>query len=113
MPALIKKYRNHYIVGSEVHDAVGQAMNYLRSFDESAPMISQDFGVDVRRSSATVVIGHGDFVAGEASRKDVSTTLRTYNSHLSRVQVITFDDHIDGARAALKASDLAGEPELT
>ncbi len=113
IPALIKKYRNHYIVGSEVHEAVGQAMNYLRSFDESSPLISQDFGVDVRRSSATVVIGHSGFVSGEVSRKDVSTTLRTYNSHLSRVQVITFDDLIDGARAALKASDLAENPELT
>lgn len=105
IPNLVKSHRNHYIVGPDVHEAVGQAMNYLRSLDENAPVIMQDFGVDARRSSATVVVGHRAFLTGPATEKEVATTLRTYNSHLSRVQVITFDELIAGARVALRASD--------
>ncbi len=35
IPKLIQKHRNHWIIGDAVHEAVGQAMNYLRWLDEA------------------------------------------------------------------------------
>lgn len=77
VPALIKSHRNHLIVGPEVHEATSQAMNYLRALDESSALISQDFGFDVRRADATVVIGHSAHLMHTRSAGDISQTLRT------------------------------------
>lgn len=110
IPRLVEPYRSHLIVGSDVHQAVGQTMNYLRALDEQSASIQQNLGIDVRRATATVVIGHPQFVSGNRSALDVSQTLRTYNSHLSRVQVITYAELIDGAKAALRLIDI--QPEL-
>lgn len=106
IPKLVMKHRNHLIVGQEVHLAVAQAMNYLRELDEHSALIRQDLNIDVRRATATVVIGHP--VHTEFSEEQVAQTLRTYNSHLARVEVITYAELLAGAAAAL---DLAS-PEL-
>jgi hypothetical protein len=100
---LVIAHRSHHIVGPGINEAVGQAMNYLRTCDEERPSILTNLGIDCRRAAATVVIGHVDFVNG-VDRKTVLETLRTYNSHLSRVQVITYDELIAGARQALSIS---------
>lgn len=112
IPKLVERYRNHLIVGSEVHAAVSQAMNYLRAMDEQSAIISQSMNVDVRRATATVVIGHPQFSKGGWTEQDatanaqrVSETLRTYNSHLARVEVITYADLIEGATAALQLAE--------
>ena len=103
VPKLIKKYRSHLIVGDEVNEAVGQAVNYLTSLDEERDHILAKLGVDVRRASVTVVIGHTDFVT-DFTPHEVHETLRTYNSHLARIEVITFDELVDGARQSLSLS---------
>lgn len=76
------------IVGSEVHRAVGQAMNYLCHLDETRDQILTRFRIDTRRSSATVLIGHPDFVE-DFSREEVDETFRIYNSHHARLRFST------------------------
>ena len=100
---LIKKHRNHLIVGDDIHAAVSQAINYLLALDEQRAQILIDLGIDVRRATATVVVGHVDFVEG-FSPEEVHETIRTYNSHLSRIEVITYDELSAGARRSLDFS---------
>lgn len=100
---LIRKHRNHLVVGDEVHEAVSQAMNYLVALDEQRAQILTDLGIDTRRASAVVVVGHTDFVE-DFTPEQVHETIRIYNSHISRIEVITFDELISGARNSLDFS---------
>lgn len=103
IPGLIRKHRNHLVVGDEVHEAVSQAMNYLLALDEQRAQILTTLGVDVRRASATIVVGHTDFIEN-FTMEEIHETIRTYNSHISRIEVITFDELIAGARRSLDFS---------
>lgn len=94
---LVVGHRSKLVVGPQVNLAVGQVMNYLRTFDERRSQVKEDAGVDPRRATATVVIGHPMFAKGGADKDDIAETLRTYNSHLSRVEVITYKELLDGA----------------
>jgi hypothetical protein len=64
IPSLVRKHRNHWIVGTDVHEAASQAMNYLRTLDNTGAALTtihaNEFRVsyDMRRTFATVVIGH-------------------------------------------------------
>ncbi|TGD89227.1 DUF4263 domain-containing protein [Mycolicibacterium sp. CH28] len=98
---LIRKVRNHLMVGGAVHEAVSQTQNYLRSLDEERFRINTTFGIDPRRVHATVVIGHVDHSNDPMPHADVYETLRTYNSHMSRITVITYDQLVTSARNAL------------
>jgi hypothetical protein len=109
IPSLVKKHRNHWIVGKDVHEATMQATNYIRSADEQAlsvqSLVREELGFEValRRVSATVVIGHRDHVAAEdLPEGQLALALRTYNSALARVQVVTYDELLEGARRALE-----------
>lgn len=102
---LVVGHRNHLIVGDSVHEATSQAMNYLRSLDEQGPVIERalsEIGITLgtRRVFATVVIGHPDHVNGR-TEAEIEETLRTYNSHLSRVEVVTYKSLLDAAARAL------------
>jgi hypothetical protein len=66
-----------------------------------------EFGIDTRRASATVVIGYPDFQRNPEVA-EVHETLRIFNSHLSRVEVITYHQLLDRAGRML---DLAGKPD--
>jgi hypothetical protein len=98
---LVRRYRNHLVVGACVNEAVGQAMNYLRSLDEQRHQILADLKIDCRRASITVVIGHTSFVSANCDRTEILETVRTFNSHLSRITVVTYDTLIDAAERAL------------
>jgi hypothetical protein len=94
IPNLVRRHRNHWIVGNEVHEATSQVFNYLRTLDGQGPSITtayrDDFGVDydMVRLFATVVIGHPHHVKHEdADARLVERTIRSYNAHLSRVEV--------------------------
>lgn len=107
--SLLKKHRNHWIVGAPVHDATMQAFNYLRSADEQALQLQTnvaeelDIHIKLRRSFATVVVGHRDHVTNsDAPAGALELALRTYNSHLSRVQVVTYDQLLESAERALQ-----------
>jgi hypothetical protein len=111
IPKLVEKHRSHYRVGDEVHEAVSQAANYLRSLDEHRATILADLKLDPRRASATVVIGHPMFVEDRVPQELIAETIRTYNSHLSRIEVMTFADLIDGVEGSFALSDAGGEVE--
>ncbi len=105
---LVRKHRNHQIVSNDVHEAVAQCMNYLRGFDELGAShqtyYHNELGLDydLRRAKGTVIIGHPELTASdEVTREQVEQTIRSYNAHLSRVQVITFADLVDSAERAL------------
>ncbi|MEU9348206.1 Shedu anti-phage system protein SduA domain-containing protein [Streptomyces sp. NPDC048278] len=104
---LIKRHRNHAVVGNDVHLAVGQLMNYIKQLDQQGAAMEQAFrnehGVeyDMSRLCGTVVIGHSHHVP-EYNRKQIDQTIRTFNSHLSRVQVLTYEDLLDRAEMTLR-----------
>jgi hypothetical protein len=101
IPALYKVYRNHIIMGNDVHEAVSQTENYLHTLDAEAYTIEGKFKIDVHRSFGTVVVGHINHVRGELDSDECNRALRIYNSHLSRVRVMTYDQLIASARNAL------------
>ncbi|MEU6403845.1 Shedu anti-phage system protein SduA domain-containing protein [Streptomyces sp. NPDC046985] len=61
---LVIRRSGHLMLGAAAHRAVSQAQNYLRVMDENRQSILAEHGVDTRRASATVVIGHPHFVTG-------------------------------------------------
>ncbi|MCX4725985.1 Shedu anti-phage system protein SduA domain-containing protein [Streptomyces sp. NBC_01306] len=114
--SLVKKYRSHHIVGSEVHEATSQVMNYLKHLDQQGASMEQTFrnnhGVeyDTSRLCGTVVMGHSRFVPG-VGRKIIDQTLRTFNSHLSRVEVMTYEDVLDRAEMALRFEESTADDQ--
>ena len=100
-PRLLVPHRNHVALGPEVHLAVSQAQNYLAALDRQESVIRDELGLDCRRAFTTVVIGHS-MHCSDYSRADVSEALRIYNSHLSRIEVITYEDLLAGAEWALE-----------
>lgn len=102
--ALVKKQRNHWIVWHHVHEAVGQAESYLRELDEARDHILSRLHIDCRRASITVVIGHRGHDRSGATGQEIDEAIRTYNSHLSRVSVTTYDDLIENAQRMLDLS---------
>jgi len=106
---LTRKHRNHFIVTNEVHEATSQCLNYLRSLDEQGPTLQTTYrnelglDIDFRRARGTVVIGHPDRNDGAAANKaQVVQTIRSYNAHLARIQVVTYADLLEAADRALR-----------
>ncbi|MBB5933888.1 Shedu anti-phage system protein SduA domain-containing protein [Streptomyces zagrosensis] len=104
------------MLGSPAHHAVSQAQNYLRAMDENRQTILTRYGVDTRRASATVVIGHPRYVRGSITPQEIAETVRTYNTHTARIEVITYETLLDSAARMLAlssaghSSDVAEEP---
>jgi Shedu protein SduA, C-terminal len=119
IPSLVRQYRGPadpqvvagrreelpLIVGTEVHEAVGQAMNYLCHLDEDRDHILAKFKIDVRRASATVLIGHPSFVPKSFTPDEIASTLRIHNSHHARITVMHYGDLIESAERALALAD--------
>ena len=66
---------------------------------------SHDLGLDYdfRRADAVVVIGHQDRPGRvTADRAQTDQVLRMYNSHLSRIKVLTYADLLEAAERALQ-----------
>ncbi|GAA1415897.1 Shedu anti-phage system protein SduA domain-containing protein [Catellatospora coxensis] len=97
---LIKRHRSAWVPTSEVHDAVGQAVNYLVGLDENRERIREDFGIETRRASAVVLIGHPALQPG-VPEVEINETLRTFNGHLNRVEVLTYKELVDNAERSL------------
>lgn len=118
IPALVEQYRGTQdrqevageleevplVVGPEVNRAVGQVMNYLTRLDEQRDHILNRTKIDVRRASATVLIGHPDFVTNY-TRAEVDGTMRIYNSHLTRAEVRHYAELIESAEEALRVAE--------
>ncbi|MFJ3404523.1 Shedu anti-phage system protein SduA domain-containing protein [Promicromonospora sp. NPDC090134] len=101
---LLVRRSGHVMLGASVHHAVSQAENYLRTLDEAHGRILAEHGIETRRASATVVIGHPKYLHANYSSDEVADTLRTYNSHLARLEVITYEMLLDSATRMLALS---------
>ncbi|GLX94677.1 Shedu anti-phage system protein SduA domain-containing protein [Herbidospora sp. NBRC 101105] len=99
----IQRHRTSAIPSDGVHEAVGQVQNYLKLLDENREAVL-GHGVDVRRATALVVIGH-PHLRTEYTESQVNETLRVYNSHLARIEVITYKQLLDAAERALDLTE--------
>ncbi|MFD7534255.1 Shedu anti-phage system protein SduA domain-containing protein [Streptomyces sp. NPDC059819] len=116
IPNLVERHRQHLIPGEEVHRATMQAANYIRQLDEGGAALetlyrNSGLNYDLRRGRATVIIGNQDFVdipedpvrqLGAATRPMIDQTIRTYDSLINRVDVLTWADLLDSAERALR-----------
>jgi hypothetical protein len=103
VPTLVVRHGSQYVVGPDIHDAVAEAMNTLRDLDRRSDAISKSLSIDCERAFATVVIGDPQYLSLDG--QDVAAQcIRAYNSHLSRIEVITWDDLVGGAELALAMS---------
>ncbi|RIV34556.1 Shedu anti-phage system protein SduA domain-containing protein [Micromonospora radicis] len=100
---LVKRHRNAWVPTSLVHDAVGQAVNYLVGLDENRERIRREFGIETRRASAVVLIGH-PALQPDVPEEEINETLRTFNTHLNRVEVLTYKELVDSAERSLGGS---------
>ena len=80
---------------SEVSEAVAQAQGYLEQLDKDHYRILAEFGIEVSKARAIVVIGRD----GDKKQQDA---LRLHNAGLTRVEVITFDQLSKIAERILK-----------
>ncbi|MFJ3440528.1 Shedu anti-phage system protein SduA domain-containing protein [Streptomyces sp. NPDC086081] len=101
---LVIRRSGHLMLGPPAHRAVSQAQNYLRTMDENRLSILAEHGIDARRASATVVIGHPRYVTGDVTPREIAETLRTYNTHQARIEVITYETLLDSASRMLALS---------
>ncbi|PJE17497.1 MAG: hypothetical protein CK429_06605 [Mycobacterium sp.] len=113
IPKLVVEHRNHHIPGPDVHEAVAQTQNYLKSLDSEVYTIASKLKADVSRAFATVVIGDRQHNKLEISEDDFYSALRTYNSHLSRIQVITYDQLVTNAMNAMQIMFGAADAQPT
>ncbi|MGC5011733.1 Shedu anti-phage system protein SduA domain-containing protein [Streptosporangium sp. DT93] len=100
---VIQSHRTSTIPAEEVHKGMAQIQNYLKLLDENRDAILSH-GVDTRRATAVLVIGHPAFQT-EFSETQINETLRVYNSHLSRIVVITYKQLLDTAARILDLAD--------
>lgn len=107
---LVIRRSGHLMLGAAAHRAVSQAQNYLRTMDENRKEILARHGVDTRRASATVVIGHPRFVSGGVTSQEIAETLRTYNTHAARIEVITYGTLLDSAARMLALVSAQQDP---
>ncbi|MFF3759483.1 Shedu anti-phage system protein SduA domain-containing protein [Streptomyces sp. NPDC002185] len=108
---LVIRRSGHLMLGAAAHHAVSQAQNYLRAMDENRETILADHGVDTRRASATVLIGHPRFVSGDITPQDIAETLRTYNAHAARIEVITYETLLESAARMLALASSQQDPD--
>jgi hypothetical protein len=108
---LVVRRSGHLMLGAPAHHAVSQAQNYLRTLDENRPSILAAHEVDTRRASATIVIGHPQYVTGDVTSQEIAETLRTYNTHQARIEVITYETLLDSASRMLALSSARQETD--
>ncbi|WP_431043449.1 Shedu anti-phage system protein SduA domain-containing protein [Streptomyces sp. P1-3] len=108
---LVIRRSGHLMLGAPPHHAVSQAQNYLRTMDENRRTILADHGIDTRRASATVVIGHSRYVSGGIAPQEIAETLRTYNTHAARIEVITYETLLESAARMLALSSASARQD--
>ncbi|MCX4748003.1 DUF4263 domain-containing protein [Kitasatospora sp. NBC_01287] len=98
--SLVKKHRNAWVPTAQVHDAVGQAVNYLVGLDENRQRVRDELGIETRRASALVLIGH-PALQPQVPEEEINEALRIFNTHLNRVEVLTYKELIEHAERSL------------
>lgn len=87
---LFKKDHGKWVITADVADAVSQAAHYISEIERTRPAIFQRHHVDLYKLKAKVLIGFVDDDGEDVSSK--REALRMYNSHLHRIEVITYDE---------------------
>ncbi|MFD8156610.1 Shedu anti-phage system protein SduA domain-containing protein [Streptomyces malaysiensis] len=105
---LVKRHRNGWVASAQVHDAVGQASNYLVGLDEQRQRILEEFGYDVRRARAAVLIGH-PAVQPDVPEATINEVLRRLNTQMSRIEVLTYKELLENAERSLGEFPQGGE----
>jgi hypothetical protein len=100
IPPLVIRQGTSFVPAADVHHAVMQAVTYLVRLDEDRHRIRAEFGIEARRASATVLIGH-PALQPEIPEEQINEALRALNTHVSRVEVLTYKELIDNAERAL------------
>jgi hypothetical protein len=102
---LVKRYRNAWVPGGAVNDALAQAINYLTGLDENRERIRADLGIETRRAGALVLVGH-PALHPDVPEEEINEALRTFNSHITRVEVLTYKELLDNAERSLAGENL-------
>jgi Domain of unknown function (DUF4263) len=97
---LVKRHRGAWAAASAINDAVSQAVAYLVGLDENRSRIREEIGIETRRASAIVLVGH-PAAQPEVREEVIYETVRTLNTHLSRVEVLTYKELIDNAERSI------------
>ncbi len=84
-----KEHRKKVVVSSEVNDAVNQAGHYISEIERQRDHFIARYNVDLYKVRAKVLIGTIADDSPDADKQRLA--LRMYNSHLHRIEVITFD----------------------
>ena len=131
LPRLIVADGENVQVGAEILEAVAQAMVLLRELDRRSSQISDVFRIDCHRAFITIIGGHPVHLepavqermrkmSAEQSRgrgtspELLAEAIRTCNSHLSRIDVITYEDLLQNAEVALSlANSPIGDSEVS
>jgi len=104
--------RRSYSVGARIQNAVNRVINQLRLLDEVTQVIEATLRVETRRALATVLIGHRSYL-DDLDASELRTTLRTYSSHLSGIEVISYDELIRTGERALALDEPRAELPAT
>jgi hypothetical protein len=97
---LVKRNHNEWTAAAPVNDAASQAISYLVGLDEHRGYLRDTMGIETRRASATVLIGHPD-VQSDASEENITEAFRALNTHLVRVEILTYKELVDNAERSI------------
>jgi len=100
--SLFKQDHDKWVVTAEVSDAINQAAHYISEIERERAVLFQRYKVDLYKLKAKVLIGcvFDDDEDVEAKR----AALRMLNSHLHRIEVITYDELVRIAENVVNAN---------
>lgn len=96
--------RHSMYARAELSQAVGQAIRYIEQVEGQRASIRLEDEEDPLKVQARVILGRD----GDAQQRKA---LRTFNSHLHRVEVLTFDHLVRIARRAISMFSRGDPPE--
>ncbi len=107
-PVLFKRHHDKWIVSAEVNDAVNQAAHYISEIEANRSDLLRRRHVDLYKLKAKVILGYIDET--ETDEEEKRQALRMYNSHLHRIEVITYDELVRIGEYVIEAN--RGEIQL-
>lgn len=99
---LFKRDHGKLVVSSEVSDAINQAAHYISEIERDRASLFQRYKVDLYKLKAKVLIG--SICDDEEDVEDRRASLRMLNSHLHRIEVITYDELVRIAENVVNAN---------
>lgn len=88
--SLFVQDHSNWIVSGDVNRAVNQAAHYISEIEAARSNLLRKYNVDLYKLRAKVLIGHLPEDDNHCAAK--REALRMYNSHLSRIEVLTYDE---------------------